>query len=197
MYFHKTLFLLTVICGALLSYGAMASSTMNTDAVKNVKRTPVTSDDDHRRLQEAAVLLAYYEIEAKKLVNGLEDGADDGEAVSKHARELLAMSESVLDSARFRLPQCDEYLAKSLAIKGSLEEISHATLEKDYHLDGALPKAPPECYHAKDLFVHPATVIVLARDDPALGEQTRQSIKAEITEVLAHTEVVRQLVLYH
>ena len=30
--------------------------------------------------------------------------------------------------------------------------------EKDYHHDGALPKAPPECYHVKDTFVHPATV---------------------------------------
>ena len=69
-------------------------------------------------------------------------------------------------------------------------------LEKDYHHDGALPKAPGECYHTKDLFVHPATVYVLVRDDPSLANKTKMSINAELTEVLAHTELVRQLVIY-
>ena len=44
--------------------------------------------------------------------------------------------------------------------------------------------------------VHPATVFVLTRDDPVVSSETKSSIKAEITEVLAHTEVVRQLVIY-
>lgn len=69
-------------------------------------------------------------------------------------------------------------------------------MERDYHLDGALPKAPAECYHVKDTFVHPATVLVLTRDDPALGEETITDIRAEIMEVLGHTEVIRQLIVY-
>ena len=108
----------------------------------------------------------------------------------------MSLSEEVIDSARFRLPQCDEYLAMSIALRELLEDITHEALERDYHHDGALPEAPNECYHAKDLFVHPATVTVLLRDDPKLGQETLDSIKAEILEVLAHTEYVRQLVMY-
>ena len=139
--------------------------------------------------------MANYEIEAKKLIRMTESGADS-QNINTQASKLLDLSEVVIDSARFRLPQCDEYLAKSIAVRDSLHDISHARLEKDYHHDGALPKSPAECYHAKDLFIHPATVLVLTRDDPALGENTKNSIKMEIIEVLAHTEFVRQLVLY-
>ncbi|MFT5133036.1 MAG: hypothetical protein ACI9SC_001505 [Gammaproteobacteria bacterium] len=39
-------------------------------------------------------------------------------------------------------------------------------------------------------------MLVLTRDDPSLGEDTRNAIKMEITEVLGHTELVRQLVLF-
>ncbi len=83
-----------------------------------------------------------------------------------------------------------------MVLKNSLKTISHESLEKDYHHDGALPKAPAECYHTKDLFIHPATVIVLTRDDPSLNDTTKSSINAEISEVLGHTELVRQLVIY-
>jgi hypothetical protein len=109
---------------------------------------------------------------------------------------LIDISESVLLMARFRLPQCDAYLSQSMRLKDILSTISLESLEADYHFDGALPEAPAECYHTKDMFVHPATVVVLVRDDPALSNTTRESINAEITEVLGHTEVVRELVVY-
>lgn len=172
-----------------------ASSTMTNEQLMGVEKTIVDSDEVRQQLQKSAVLLANYEIEAKKLVRMTKSGADE-QAINAQASKLLDLSEVVIDSARFRLPQCDEYLAKSIALRTSLSEISHESLEKDYHHDGALPEAPAECYHAKDLFVHPATVLVLTRDDPQLASETRNSITAEITEVLAHTEFVRQLVLY-
>ena len=160
-----------------------------------VKKTIVDSDEVRQKLQKSAVLLTNYEIQAKKLVRMTEKGADNL-SINAQAMRLLDLSETVIESARFRLPQCDEYLSKSIALRSSLAEISHERLEKDYHHDGVLPSAPAECYHAKDLFIHPATVMVLTRDDPALGEDTKNSIKLEILEVLAHTELVRQLVLY-
>lgn len=141
-------------------------------------------------------MLADYEIAAKKLLLNLENESSKATTISDQARELLNLSENVIQSAQFRLPQCDEYLAKTLVLKNTLQEISHDSLEKDYHHDGALPKAPGECYHTKDLFVHPATVIVLTRDDPSLNQETKASINAEIAEVLGHTELVRQLVIY-
>lgn len=178
---------------AQLSY---ASGTMNEKEIENVDRVEVTDEKAQQRLSIAAGLLADYEIAAKKLIANLDNNSSNAADISKQAEALLALSENVISSAQYRLPQCNEYLAKTLILKGNLQKISHASLEKDYHHDGVLPKAPGECYHTKDLFVHPATVIVLTRDDPTLNEKTKASISSEISEVLAHTEIVRQLVIY-
>ena len=174
----------------------LASGTMSSDEINNVNRTEVSSEEDKKRLSATAGLLAEYEIEAKKLISGLNDANATSENTSLLASQLLTLSEDVISSAQFRLPQCKEYLEQTLVLKNQLQTITHESLEKDFHHDGALPKAPMECYHTKDLFVHPATVIVLTRDDPSLSDTTKQSITAEITEVLAHTELVRQLVIY-
>jgi len=172
------------------------SGTMNEDEINNVERVEVSDEEARQRLSITAGLLADYEIAAKKLIVNLDNESTKAIDISKQAKALLDLSVNVINSAQYRLPQCDEYLAKTLLLKDNLQTISHASLEKDYHHDGALPKAPGECYHTKDLFVHPATVIVLTRDDPGLNEKTKTSINVEISEVLAHTEIVRQLVIY-
>lgn len=188
------LFVFSALIG--LSTGLSASVPMNEHEVSNVNKVAVTSDQDRERLQETAGFLGYYEIEAKKMLNMLDESETNASVMQLQTEKLMTMSENVIESARFRLPQCEEYLSKSLMLKERLTSISHAELEKDYHLDGALPTAPGECYHTKDLFVHPATVIVLVRDDQSLNKQTRESIRAEISEVLTHMELVRQLVIY-
>ena len=190
------LFFMAILSLVITGQTVYASATMTVDEIKNVNRVNVKSEEERQQLSITAGLLAYYEIAAKKLVANLENDAAKLNEINKQAKELLAISENIFDTARFRLPQCDVYLTKTLELKNSLQKISHDTLEKDYHLDGALPKAPGECYHTKDLFVHPATVLVLTRDDPSLSETTKTSINAEIIEVLAHTEYVRQLVIY-
>lgn len=195
----KPFFLVCVslIISAMTHYQlAMASGTMSEKDISNVKKADVVSEDDKKRLSIAAGLLANYEIAAKKLIGDLDVETSTSESISNQAKELISLSEEVISSAQFRLPQCKEYLEKSLVLKKQLQKISHENLEKDYHHDGALPKAPTECYHTKDLFVHPATVIVLTRDDTTLNEKTKSSINSEITEVLAHIELVRQLVIY-
>ncbi len=183
------------ICLALSQF-AVASGTMNEHEVSNVSRVDATSENEKQLLSKAAGLLADYEIAAKKLITNLETNDSNVETINEQANTLLELSETIIDSAQFRLPQCKEYLAKSLLLKSQLQDISHDKLEKDYHHDAALPKSAPECYHTKDLFVHPATVIVLTRDDPSLNEETKLSIEAEISEVLGHLELVRQLVIY-
>ena len=180
----------------LINQNLYASGSMSDDEINNVSRTNVTNKNDQERLSKAAALLSNYEIEAKKLLAMLDVSGLNSEVIQNKAKELLNLSEIVIRSAQFRLPQCNDYLTKTLLLKRNLENISLDTLEKDYHHDGALPKAPGECYHTKDLFVHPATVYVLVRDDPSLIDKTKSSINAEITEVLAHIELVRQLVIY-
>ena len=56
------------------------------------------------------------------------------------------------------------------------------SLEKNYHQDEALPKAPDNCYHVKDLLVHPATAAI---------SNDRKAIVHEIREVLAHLQLVK------
>ena len=183
----------------LMNQSLFASSggkSMSEEEIKNVSRADVTDKNDQEKLSIAAALLSDYEIEAKKLLAMLDEDRTNSQIIQDKAKELLNLSEIVIQSAQFRLPQCNDYLTKTLVLRENLEKISHETLEKDYHHDGALPKAPGECYHTKDLFVHPATVYVLLRDDPNLIDETKSSINDEITEVLAHTELVRQLVIY-
>jgi len=196
MSISKTFFYISIfICLGLSQFG-YTSSTMSEDKVSNVNRVDATNEKEQELLSKAAGLLADYEIAAKKLLTTLKNETSKAEEISDQAKELLLLSEEVINSTRFRLPQCDEYLTKTMVLKNSLKTISHESLEKDYHHDGALPKAPAECYHTKDLFIHPATVIVLTRDDPSLNDTTKSSINAEISEVLGHTELVRQLVIY-
>ena len=192
----KTGYLICTFLLTALPLPSIASGTMDEDEARGVSRTDVVSEKDRQRISITAGLLADYEIAGKKLIANLDSSTTTADGVNNQAKNLLSLSEDVIKSAQFRLPQCDEYLAKTLTLKNSLQEISHDTLEKDYHHDGALPKAPGECYHTKDLFVHPATVIVLTRDDPSLNAETKASIHSEIAEVLGHTEIVRQLVIY-
>ena len=173
-----------------------ASSTkLSETQAQAVEKAAIDTDEEEKQRQAIAVMLAEYEIEGRKLLDGLDDHAGRNE-VDRQAGALLSAGEKIMDWARFRLAQCNEYLGKALELKTKISDITLEVLEKDYHHDGALPKAPPECYHVKDTFVHPATVMVLTRDDPALGEETITGIRAEILEVLGHTEVVRQLVVY-
>ena len=192
----KLLFFMVILSLVITGQIVYASATMTKDEIINVNRVDVVNEKERQQLSITAGLLANYEIVAKKLVANLENDVIELNQINRQASELLAISENIFDTARFRLPQCDEYLAKTLELKTKLHDMSHEKLEKDYHLDGALPKAPGECYHTKDLFVHPATVLILTRDDPTLSDTTMTSIGAEITEVLAHTEYVRQLVIY-
>ena len=196
MYITKPFIYIIIFIFLGLNQASYASGTMKADEVINVKRVDITNEKDRERLSKVAGLLAVYEIEAKKIIAKLHTKEVNADDIQQKAKKLLGLSEIIIDSARFRLPQCDDYLAKALVLKNRLNKISHTALEKDYHLDGALPKAPGECYQTKDLFVHPATVIILTRDDPTLNDATKSSINAEITEVIAHTELVRQLVIY-
>ena len=189
-----SILLMSALCS--VPYGTYASSTKLSDKdVSAVEKAAIDTDEEEKQRQAIAVMLAEYEIEGKKLLDRLDENAGRNE-IDKQAGALLSSGEKMMDWARFRLAQCDAYLEKSLELKGMIPDITREALERDYHHDGALPKAPPECYHIKDTFVHPATVLVLTRDDPSLGEETVTGIRAEILEVLGHTEVVRQLIVY-
>lgn len=173
-----------------------ASGSLSTEFLHKVKKTKIVSDEEIEKLSITAGFLAEYEFKVKKILSLLNEYSTDKAGLNEQANQLLGISEKIIDSARFRLPQCDKYLEKTLILKDYISIISAEKLEEQYHQDGALPKAPSECYHTKDLFVHPATVVVLLRDKPLSNFKTIKTIRAELTEVIAHIEIVRQLVIY-
>lgn len=131
--------------------------------------------------------LAIYQQEAAGVLAALEDPVD-GEAAADAADRLMRQGADLVPAFVQRHPHCQPYLDAALVVVDGWQEMDLATIESDYHDDGALPEIENAtvCYHLKDLFVHPATVLViLAGDDPDLGQARK-----EIQEVLAHASVV-------
>ncbi len=190
---HSNRWCSTAVFLSLISC-AVASETLRADQSHQINQTDGSGAADQARLQHVAALLADYERQAQHLTDKL--GERDLVRIAHHANQLIMLSESIIAQARLRLPQCDAYLHQTLALKARLHDMEHETMERDYHHDGALPKASSACYHVKDLLVHPASVLLLLRDDPQLQQQTLASIHAEIAEVLGHTEAVRQVIMY-
>ena len=107
------------------------------------------------------------------------------------AESMRDLSEQILGDFAVIYPPCGAYLNAAMRVSEKLDVLSLEEIERDYHADGALPEAPDFCYHAKDLVVHPATVILLSREpDTPL---TRGRINAEIQEVRAHIGQVERL----
>jgi hypothetical protein len=138
--------------------------------------------------QEALDALTRYESEARALVASLESGGAGD--VDGQARSLMALSRTILGEFAVTHPVCGPYFHASFGLEDRLGAITSDEVEREYHADAKLPAAPPFCYHAKDLFVHPATVLVLRREG---SDPTRQA--AEIQEAAAHLAIVRTLLL--
>lgn len=142
---------------------------------------------------ETTLLLTRYEQQANNLLSVLAIPGRMRPALVLHAQTLLGLGENIVNNAVGHLPRCAKYLSAALRLSAELDEISIASLERNYHHDGALPKAPAECYHAKDLFVHAAAVHIMLREDVHVSTKTKKHMKEEITEVLAHISAVKAL----
>lgn len=189
---RRTILLFTSLLTFTIGTNCFASGTLSEETIASVNKQSI----EQEKLSVVAGYLAEYEIAAKGLIAGLSNQSLNVGTLNNQATQLLNLSVKVIDSAKFRLPQCDAYLTKTMDLIAVINSINNADLEKDFHHDGALPEAPAECYHTKDLFVHPATVLVHTRDNPSLPKITRDAVHGEIAEVLTHLELVRQLVVY-
>ena len=84
-----------------------------------------------------------------------------------------------------KAPECAEVLMVLKEKRKEILTIGLEELERVYHEGEGLPQAPEHCYHAKELTVHPATVIVLARQNPFLPEHIDQ-MRLELSELESH-----------
>ena len=127
----------------------------------------------------------------KQLITAAEQGASYSD-IGISARALVEASKPILKAYIEKHPQCKDYLAKVLKDADHMLSMDAEIVERDYHDDGALPEAEFTCYHAKDLLVHPATVVVLTENHPD-DKETRDHIIHELEEVAAHALVAQKL----
>lgn len=114
--------------------------------------------------------------------------------ISKSSTELVDLAKGILLAFSEHHSACKVYLGAVMAAADSMQEITLEEIEADYHADGKLPALTSgDCYHAKDLLVHPATVVVMAKtlkDTKA----NRKHMAHEIEEVIVHLSLVKAAV---
>ena len=138
--------------------------------------------------EQASEQLGAYAEQAQAFVAALDDGADNAE-LARQAQALLDLSAQIIPEYVEVYPGCDAHLTAALKIREQWSALDPDTIERDYHQDAALPEPEPgaDCYHAKDLVVHPATALALLNQP----EVDRQQVRHEMAEVAAHAGAVR------
>ena len=135
-----------------------------------------------------------YEEEAKSLLKELSKENLNNNKVRKKSKELTQKGIYLLKIFNKTLPKCDKYFAAIKKAAHIIPNLKLDQIEKDYHADGALPEnTNANCYHVKDLVVHPATVYAMAKNGLLKDLESFNSAKHEIEEVIAHFKIVKPL----
>lgn len=158
---------------------------------KNVKvSTPPQDVNAKADSNKGQVLLESYSNKAKGLLKDIETDPKS-KSVGGTAASLVKQGVTLTEMVLAKEPECDGYLKALLAAAPKLGSMSTEEIETGYHQDGKLPASPKDiCHHAKDLIVHPATVLVMNRSK---GEVDVGGMKKEIVEVLAHLHHIKAL----
>lgn len=155
------------------------------------EQTKQTTDQNTAKKVEISIL-ENYKHGAKELVQMIKQGQPDSE-IAKKSAELVANSKSIIKEFIVKHPKCTTYLNALNEAADLIPTLPLAEIESGYHEDGKLPKFDdPNCYHAKDLLVHPATVQAMANMGISSNEM-RESAEHEIIEVIAHFSQVEKV----
>lgn len=137
----------------------------------------------------AADNLKTYQQAAQQLLSSLEKHQHpqkDSAGIEQQAKQLVELSKPLLADFKSKYPQCTDYLDALNSVADTLANLPLADIESGYHSDGKLPPLPDaNCYHAKDLLVHPATVQAMAQKGLKTVVDWEQA-EAEIEEVIEH-----------
>lgn len=133
-------------------------------------------------------LKADYKTSAEELV-GLINSKNPGKS------ELILLSEKTMAKARPILkeftkmkPQCAKLVEFMIANESAMKNLTPSVLESDYHEGEALPKFSDECHDIKEILVHPATVISLAKHKSI--KESKEQMFDEMEEVLSHLDTL-------
>ena len=131
---------------------------------------------------------AQYHSASKELLYKI-DNSNDRDVISKAAKNVADLATPVLEQLVAKNQKCAEIANFIQNKKVSMYNLKPSQLETDYHDGGALPSFPDECHDLKELIVHPATVVSLAKYAPDL-KKAKAQMKDEIEEVILHFEAL-------
>jgi hypothetical protein len=120
-------------------------------AVRSTRDTPVPMEMPAPDVAEG---VDGYRRRASALLSLLVAGADLT-AARRHTEALMEFGAALVPEFVAREPQCKAYLEAALQVRTLWPDMDLATIERDYHHDGALPamEDPGICHHMKDLVV--------------------------------------------
>jgi hypothetical protein len=113
----------------------------------------------------------------------------DHSLIEKRARFLTDTGTEILLDFRRKRPECHELVSLIVESQGQMLSLDLDELEERFHEGVGLPESPDHCFNAKELIVHPQTMRVLARMARQSGEDQREDLQAEYSELLAHFEL--------
>lgn len=131
--------------------------------------------------------LKNYEADGNKLRDLITQKSATTTEITKLSQSLIDQAVPLLNDFSKKKPECKPVLDFIIKNAGPMQNISLSKIERDFHDGEALPKSEDHCYNAKELIVHPATVVILAKKP--LNKKSREKMLAEIDEVLAHLDL--------
>ena len=128
-----------------------------------------------------------YQQFADQIVRQMRGGATEGE-VAEMSMHLITMARPIINNFQTAYPDCSLLLETILERSSEITELNLEMIERDYHEGELLPEAPEHCHAAKELIVHPATVVVIAKR--GYLQDGKQKIADEIEEVVEHATLL-------
>ena len=131
-----------------------------------------------------------YRAGIKQQLKDIKSGS--AEDIRKSAKALTDMGVEIAKAFIKKNKVCEDHVGDAIAAASEMMKISSEEIERDYHHGKKLAKTKnSQCYNAKDLIVHPATNVVLARENGvALTPSVRDEMRKEIIEVKRHLDEV-------
>ena len=129
-----------------------------------------------------------YKTKANELVK-LNNANASKSKLNKLGLELIAQAKPIMIAYKDVHKECGELLDFVMKKSMAMTKLNLEQIEAQYHDGEALPKSPDSCYEAKELVVHPATVVILT-NQKKLNKELRTQIDDEIEEVIAHIDLL-------
>tara|TARA_B100000886_G_scaffold335856_1_gene293664 strand:- start:407 stop:895 length:489 start_codon:yes stop_codon:yes gene_type:complete len=129
---------------------------------------------------------ANYHSASKELIRTITT-SNDAEVIKKAAMNVADLASPVLDQLTAKNKKCAQISDFIQKKKTEMYDMTPSQLESNYHDGKALPSFPEECHDLKELIVHPATVVSLAKYSKDLAK-AKEQMKDEIEEVIGHFE---------